>query len=173
MPNKMMREHMERLRFVWKESIQYLPMSKRTATALLISYVLGMVAATAVAAYCHHDIRLMTAYSEERNLQRQAEEAVIHSRRYQFVQHIQRVSRDSLKNDIIERIGSRVLTVVGIEEVGTSGLQWEITGSLQDYLTLAADIGEAYPTVRVQPLQIAKKEGLLHIRFRTENTAST
>ena len=173
MPNKMMRKHMERLRFVWKESIRYLPMSKRTATVLLISYVLGMVAATTVAAYCHHDIRLMTAYSEERNLQRQAEEAVIHSRRYQFVQHIQRVSRDSLKNDIIDRIGSRALTVVGIEEVGTSGLQWEITGSLQDYLTLAADIGEAYPTVRVQPLQIAKKEGLLHIRFRTENTAST
>lgn len=148
-------------------------MSKRTATVLLISYVLGMVAATAVATYCYHDIRLMTAYSEERNLQRQAEEAVIHSRRYQFVQHIQRVSRDSLKNDIIERIGSRALTVVGIEEIGTSGLQWEITGSLQDYLTLAADIGEAYPTVRVQPLQIAKKEGLLHIRFRMENTAST
>lgn len=137
---------------------------------LISSYCLITVLGAGVALWLHTEKAGLLAKQAQQQLQNEGESVVVASPSYELIMSMDSntLKESHLKDRLMQMISGKALTIVAMEEEETkqgSQLNVEVSGTLQDYFTFTEELSEAYPKFVIEPQQLKKDNGQLHILF--------
>ncbi|SUP41865.1 Uncharacterised protein [Veillonella criceti] len=137
---------------------------------LISSYCIITVLGAGVALWLHTEKDGLLAKQAQQQLQNEGESVVVASPSYELIMSMDSntLKESHLKDRLMQMISGKALTIVAMEEEETkqgSQLNVEVSGTLQDYFTFTEELSEAYPKFVIEPQQLKKDNGQLHILF--------
>lgn len=137
---------------------------------LVSSYCIITLLGAMAALWLHAEQVDLLATEEQQALQNNGEAVVVASPAYELITATasEGSTESQLKDLLMQMIGGKALSIVAMEEQTTkqgTQLQVEVSGKLQDYFTLITEWEERHPTFYIEPQQLKKENGQLHILF--------